>query len=472
MKKLLSFLFAILSTVAFAQTATEIATLNANQFARPYAVLAQPTAQSLAATGNVQWTVQGNGTYVLSLSNAPGATAAWVATVNFQTSPDGTSWSSVNANPMFGLPGAGQAAVTSATAVGLWKIQVPATANYIRANVSAWTSGTIWFFLESWNQNNLSIIMPWTYTVTTGNTLVGPFDASNIAELSIQVSAVTTTVITAQGTNDPSGTTWVSIPLIADNSANQALATTFSAAGTFSIVNPAYKWIRFQCTTTGTVLTVQGVAARYGQGVKLSAGQGSVGTNAATISTVTTVTTVSTVTTLSQFLASAAAADATANPTTTGVRDFAHWFNGTSWDRVYNNANLTTGDTGAKTATFNGATQTNFGAKGANIMVLISAVSGTTPTLNAQLQISPDGGTTWLNVGAATGNLTAAGTILIQVYPTNFSVAGATPAALTSGATVSLQLNTTLPRTWRLVYTIGGTTPSFTFTNTYVAYNN
>ena len=27
-----------------------------------------------------------------------------------------------------------------------------------------------------------------------------------------------------------------------------------------------------------------------------------------------------------------------------------------------------------------------------------------------------------------------------------------------------------LPRTWRVVYTIGGTTPSFTITNVHVAY--
>jgi hypothetical protein len=31
--------------------------------------------------------------------------------------------------------------------------------------------------------------------------------------------------------------------------------------------------------------------------------------------------------------------------------------------------------------------------------------------------------------------------------------------------------NTVLPRTWRLVWTIGGTTPSFTITNVQVTYN-
>lgn len=168
--------------------------------------------------------------------------------------------------------------------------------------------------------------------------------------------------------------------------------------------------------------------------------------------------------------AAAASADALANPTITQIGAEGMLFNGTTWDRARGNVMFTMGDTGAKTATFNGATQTNFNARGAKIFVLIPTVTGTTPTLNAQLQISPDGGTTWINYGPASGNLTAAGNILIDVYPSNFTVAGATPAALTTGATQTVQINAPLPRTWRLVYTIGGTTPSFTLTNAYATY--
>ena len=47
---------------------------------------------------------------------------------------------------------------------------------------------------------------------------------------------------------------------------------------------------------------------------------------------------------------------------------------------------------------------------------------------------------------------------------------GSTPANLTSGATQSVFINAPLPKTWRLVYTIGGTTPSFSITGTYVNY--
>lgn len=174
--------------------------------------------------------------------------------------------------------------------------------------------------------------------------------------------------------------------------------------------------------------------------------------------------------TVTGYPTAAAPADSTANPTITKIGAYNQLYNGSTWDRYYNNFIATMGDTGAQTATFNGATQVNLNHRGAKIMVLVSAVSGTLPTLTAQLQISPDAGTTWLNYGPASGALTAAGTILIDIYPTNLSTSGATPATLTTGATQSVFINGSLPRTWRLSYTIGGTTPSFTFTNAYAAY--
>lgn len=133
--------------------------------------------------------------------------------------------------------------------------------------------------------------------------------------------------------------------------------------------------------------------------------------------------------------------------------------------------NTLTGDNGTFTSTFNGATQTNTSYRGALITVVLGAVSGTTPTLAAQLQWSPDGGTTWLSYGAVLPNLTASsqtGTIII--YPANTSTAGATPAAFTLGSTVNVQSNAALPRTWRLAYTIGGTTPSFAIASVQVNY--
>ena len=466
MKKLLVILGLLLSNYIFAQSVTETGNILAGV---PYQgdILTQPTTQSLAATGNIQWSVRSGAFYYLTLTNAPGATATWVATANFQVSADGFNWVADSANTVIGLPGSSVAGVTSTTAVGLWKIYVPTTAKYIRVNVSAWTSGTIWCYLDPVYSTNQTITVPFTPSVTSGANLTGWINTTGINEVIIQVSAVTTTVVTAQGTNDPTGTTVQSIQLNNDNSANQAVSNTFAAAGTFNIINPHHKWVRFQVTTTGTVLTIQGASARFGQSLGLNAGQATIGLNGATINTVTNVTT------LAQFTASAAAADATANPTSTGIRDFVYNFNGTTWDRAYGTYNTTTGDAGAKTASFAGATQTNFNAKGAHITVLCGTVSGTTPTLTAQLQYSPDAGTTWLNEGPVSTAITTTGnTITFEIYPTNFSVAGATPAALTTGATTTVQLNTVLPRTWRLNYTITGTTPSFAITAVYVNYNN
>ena len=172
-------------------------------------------------------------------------------------------------------------------------------------------------------------------------------------------------------------------------------------------------------------------------------------------------------------IASAAAADATANPTGAGFRMFPFNFNSSTWDRPYNNYNTTTGDEGAKTASFNGATQTNFNARGALITVLCGTVTGTTPTLNARLQWSPDAGTTWISLGAASADVTATGnTIVIGVYPTGFNPAGAVGSVVSNTATAAVFSTAVLPRTWRLTYNIGGTTPSFTITGVYVNYIN
>ena len=274
-------------------------------------------------------------------------------------------------------------------------------------------------------------------------------------------------------------TNFVPLPVYNGGLANPAIivaAIVPTAANIIYIGSTNAPYIRLRISTAITGGSIQAYSAFSPNPLNasqqiVSQGTGTYLSTSIASGTVTTVSTVTTVTTLSQFLASAAAADATANPTTTGVRGFEQLYNSSTWDRHYNNYNTTTGDSGAKVSSFTGATQTNYNARGAIITVLCGTVTGTSPTLNAQLQWSPDAGTTWLTIGAASSNVTTTGnTITFQVYPTNFSVAGATPAALATGATTTVQLNTTLPRTWRLNYTIGGTTPSFTITGVYVNY--
>ena len=163
--------------------------------------------------------------------------------------------------------------------------------------------------------------------------------------------------------------------------------------------------------------------------------------------------------------AGAALADAFANPTVGHSANDAFVFNGTSWDRQRGmGVATTTGDSGAKVATGNGATQTNVGNKGLQLFIVLGAVSGTTPTCTFKLQGSVDGGTNWYDIpGAATASLTASTNVGIAVFPGVAVTAG----VVTTGTTA--QASAALPRTWRVVWTIGGTTPSFAITS--ITYN-
>lgn len=164
--------------------------------------------------------------------------------------------------------------------------------------------------------------------------------------------------------------------------------------------------------------------------------------------------------------AQATLADALANVSLGRLATLNSLYNGTTWDLQRGmGGNATTGDAGAKTVTGNGATQTNVGNKGVSIVLNMGAVTGTTPTFVLKVQGSADGGTTWYDVpGATTASLVATGVWGITVYPGSPTVAGTT-----TSITGTASCGQPLPRTWRVVWTIGGTTPSFTITN--VQYN-
>lgn len=238
-----------------------------------------PASQSLAATGMIQFGVVGGQTLALTLTNAPGATATWVATVGFQYTVDGTNWLALNAN-LKGIPGASAVPVSSTTTVGLWLTTPPIDAIAIRYNVSAWTSGTIWGYCDVWGQPNSVIILPFTPTVISGVTLIGPIEMSGLSEITAHISAATTTQLTAQGSDEP---TFASPFIIQVQDLN---STTAVAGGATVFTNPirfssrGFKWVRLQCTTTGTVLTIQGASATQGTPVHLSAQGSSVAVSA------------------------------------------------------------------------------------------------------------------------------------------------------------------------------------------------
>lgn len=142
-------------------------------------------------------------------------------------------------------------------------------------------------------------------------------------------------------------------------------------------------------------------------------------------------------------------------------------YNGTAWDSQ-RGAGLasTTGDTGSKTASGNGATMTNVGNKGVQVTILIGAVTGAPTTSSFKIQSSVNGGTDWVDVpGATTPNLSSAGAYGIVIYPGVAVVAG-------SGAVGSVsQAASVLPRTWRVAWVIaGGSTPAIPLTSVQYQY--
>lgn len=162
---------------------------------------------------------------------------------------------------------------------------------------------------------------------------------------------------------------------------------------------------------------------------------------------------------ITNFSAAAATADAAAGPTTTSVYADSMLFNGASWDRTRGNVQAAVDTSGARTVSGTGTTIINYNATGAKFWLNVTAASGTTPTLVWKVQWSPDGGTTWVDLDAtnlATTSITTTGTAVLSVYPG--MVAAANSVA-----------NNILPRHWRSAWTIGGTTPSFTFAS-YVQY--
>lgn len=100
----------------------------------------------------------------------------------------------------------------------------------------------------------------------------------------------------------------------------------------------------------------------------------------------------------------------------------------------------------------NANTEGDFGTRGAIFQVDVTAASGTSPTLVVKVQYTIDG-VNWIDLdttNAQTASLTSTGRVQLKVYP------GLTAAANAAS-------NNALPPTHRLAWTIGGTTPSFTF---------
>jgi hypothetical protein len=100
------------------------------------------------------------------------------------------------------------------------------------------------------------------------------------------------------------------------------------------------------------------------------------------------------------------------------------------------------------------------------LILAVGTVTGTSPTFDAVLQDSPDGGTTWVNLPLRFTQVTATGTAANDPYIIfkMVSISDAASAGVVAGTGGALGVNTPVNvKNVRLSYTIGGTTPSITF---------
>lgn len=114
-------------------------------------------------------------------------------------------------------------------------------------------------------------------------------------------------------------------------------------------------------------------------------------------------------------------------------------------------AGVTIEASAARTTTANGTTITNASGRGAMFYINVTAATGTTPTLVVQLQVQDPVSLNFVDITpAATPSITGTGLTMLTVCP---GISEAANSRVAQG----------LPRVFRFRWTIGGTTPSFTF---------
>lgn len=411
----------------------------------------------------------------VTLNFPSGASINVGANLNFVGSYDGTTWDNL------GFPDQPNLQKVSGNAVA--QVAQTGVGNYrfIAISVSGWSSGTAAIAVYASNMPYVSLLTqrgqkaaancmpvvlasdvlasiatidvtnggnittqnlnPLTGTPTAGST-IQVITAAGQTQLSIEVTGTYTGALSLQLSG--AGTTFVTN--------TDATAVINKATGARSATIPSATPGIYEFNTAGSeVVRVSALAAVTGTAVvRISLGRGSHQVIVEGTSLVDT-----------ELPAAAALADGASNPTTPSVGAMDLAFNGTTWDRTRNNFNTTTGDTGAKSTTGNGATQTNFNAKGAMIAFNVGAFSGgTSPTITFKLQWSADSGTTFVDLaGAVTSAIAATSVAALTIYP---GVAAVANSAVSSS----------IPRTWRVVWTITGAPTGITITNIQVAYVN
>ena len=142
---------------------------------------------------------------------------------------------------------------------------------------------------------------------------------------------------------------------------------------------------------------------------------------------------------------------AAASTNTLSVGNFNYIFNGTTWDRSRGNVDTAALLTyTAAAAGTNGTDQTNYNARGVKLVIDITALTGVSPTLTVTVQGKDAASGKYYTILASTA-LAAVATTTLEIYPGIATAANATQGV-------------TLPRVWRVITTITGTTPAVTAT--------
>jgi hypothetical protein len=280
-----------------------------------------------------------------------------------------------------------------------------------------------------------------TLNVTTSSSTTGAIAAGNYNVAMISIRGTHAGINLTWETSDDGGTNWFPAQAQQDDT---AAATTTSGVITS---NASRSWT--MTVGAATHIRVRSTAYTSGTGVV------TVTLQSMPFETIVSAYIQGTPVVDTELPAAAAIGDTLANPTTPQIASDQMTYNGSTWERQRSVSLTTNVDTSsARTANGNGTALINYsGAKGLSVWVNVTAVSGTTPTCVFRLQWSPDNGTTWIDwdtTNLQSTSITGVSTVLLKVGQAQVNAANATK-------------QDQIPRQVRLAWTIGGTTPSFTF---------
>lgn len=255
-----------------------------------------------------------------------------------------------------------------------------------------------------------------------------------LTAVGLQVSGITTATITFEATVDD--VNWIAVTAFNQNTG--AAATTTTVNGLFLIGCAGLSQVRARISAwTSGAITVKAKAISAGTGISVLSGN--------------TSSTQGTPAGLAGYWPVRITDGTNTMPTADapGRAFYSRITNGTV-ELLINSDGTTVLASGALTTTTNGTDQINTNYRGVIWTMDITAVTGTTPTLDVKAQLKDPLSGKYVDIpSTAFAQKTATGTDTLCIYP------GIT-------TTANRQVSNVLPRTYRLVYTISGTTPSFT----------